>query len=46
MISYFFWKKNIKRVLNIGIVGGWIKVSIGFIFRNLDKKFLVLVVFF
>ncbi|WP_316634861.1 lycopene cyclase family protein [uncultured Flavobacterium sp.] len=38
MTSYPFWKKNTKRVLNIGTAGGWTKASTGFTFRNSDKK--------
>jgi lycopene beta-cyclase len=45
MTCYPFWKKNTKRVLNIGTVGGWTKASTGFTFRNSDKKSSELVVF-
>jgi lycopene beta-cyclase len=45
MTSYPFWKKNTKRVLNIGTVGGWTKASTGFTFRNSDKKSSELVEF-
>jgi lycopene beta-cyclase len=38
MTCYPFWKKNTKRVLNIGTAGGWTKASTGFTFRNSDKK--------
>ena len=38
MTSYPFWKKNTKRVLNIGTAGGWTKASTGYTFRNSDKK--------
>lgn len=38
MTCYPFWKKNTKRVLNIGTVGGWTKASTGYTFRNSDKK--------
>jgi lycopene beta-cyclase len=45
MTSYPFWKKNTKRVLNIGTAGGWTKASTGFTFRNSDKKSSELVEF-
>lgn len=45
MTSYPFWKKNTKRVLNIGTAGGWTKASTGFTFRNSDKKTSELVEF-
>lgn len=45
MTSYLFWKKNTKRVLNIGTAGGWTKASTGFTFRNSDKKSSELVEF-
>ncbi|MCD0469331.1 lycopene cyclase family protein [Flavobacterium sp. JAS] len=45
MTSYLFWKKNTKRVLNIGTAGGWTKASTGFTFRNSDKKTSELVEF-
>ncbi|WP_264532430.1 lycopene cyclase family protein [Flavobacterium sp. N502540] len=38
MTCYPFWKKNTKRVLNIGTAGGWTKASTGYTFRNADKK--------
>lgn len=44
--SYPFWKKNTKRVLNIGTAGGWTKASTGYTFRNSDKKSSDLVEFF
>jgi lycopene beta-cyclase len=45
MTSYPFWKKNTKRVLNIGTAGGWTKASTGYTFRNSDKKSSELVAF-
>lgn len=45
MTSYPFWKKNTKRVLNIGTAGGWTKASTGYTFRNSDKKSSELVKF-
>lgn len=33
-----FWKKNTKRVLNIGTAGGWTKASTGYTFKSSDKK--------
>jgi lycopene beta-cyclase len=45
MTCYPFWKKNTKRVLNIGTAGGWTKASTGFTFRNSDKKSSELVEF-
>lgn len=45
MTCYPFWKKNTKRVLNIGTAGGWTKVSTGYTFRNSDKKSSELVEF-
>ena len=45
MTSYPFWKKNTKRVLNIGTAGGWTKASTGYTFRNSDKKSSELVEF-
>ncbi|MDQ6471174.1 lycopene cyclase family protein [Flavobacterium sp. LHD-80] len=45
MTSYPFWKKNTKRVLNIGTAGGWTKASTGYTFRNSDKKSSELVQF-
>ncbi len=38
MTSYPFWKKNTKRVLNIGTAGGWTKASTGYTFKNADKQ--------
>jgi len=38
MTCYPFWKKNTKRVLNIGTAGGWAKASTGYTFKNSDKK--------
>jgi len=38
MTCYPFWKKNTKRVLNIGTAGGWTKGSTGYTFKNADKK--------
>ena len=38
MTCYPFWKKNSKRVLNIGTAGGWTKASTGYTFKNSDKK--------
>lgn len=38
MTCYPFWKKNTKRVLNIGTAGGWTKASTGYTFKNADKK--------
>lgn len=45
MTCYPFWKKNTKRVLNIGTAGGWTKASTGYTFKNSDKKSLELVEF-
>ncbi|MCC9062363.1 lycopene cyclase family protein [Flavobacterium piscisymbiosum] len=45
MTCFPFWKKNTKRVLNIGTAGGWTKASTGYTFRNSDKKSSELVVF-
>lgn len=45
MTCYPFWKKNTKRVLNIGTAGGWTKASTGFTFKNSDKKSSQLVSF-
>lgn len=45
MTCYPFWKKNTKRVLNIGTAGGWTKASTGFTFKNSDKKSTQLVSF-
>jgi lycopene beta-cyclase len=38
MTCFPFWKKNTKRVLNIGTAGGWTKASTGYTFKNSDKK--------
>ncbi|TDO83966.1 lycopene beta-cyclase [Flavobacterium chryseum] len=38
MTCYPFWKKNTKRVLNIGTAGGWTKASTGYTFKNSDRK--------
>jgi lycopene beta-cyclase len=45
MTCYPFWKKNTKRVLNIGTAGGWTKASTGYTFKNSDKKSSELVSF-
>ena len=45
MTCYPFWKKNTKRVLNIGTAGGWTKASTGYTFKNSDKKSTKLVEF-
>lgn len=45
MTCYPFWKKNTKRVLNIGTAGGWTKASTGYTFKNADKKSSKLVEF-
>ncbi|WP_264566944.1 lycopene cyclase family protein [Flavobacterium sp. N3904] len=45
MTCYPFWKKNTKRVLNIGTAGGWTKSSTGYTFKNSDKKSTALVSF-
>lgn len=45
MTCYPFWKKNTKRVLNIGTAGGWTKASTGYTFKNSDKKSAALVAF-
>lgn len=45
MSCFPFWKRNTKRVLNIGTAGGWTKASTGFTFRNSDKKSTELVGF-
>jgi len=45
MTCYPFWKKNTKRVLNIGTAGGWTKASTGYTFKNADKKSSELVKF-
>lgn len=38
MTCYPFWKKNTKKVLNIGTAGGWTKASTGYTFKNSDKQ--------
>lgn len=38
MTCFPFWKKNTKRLLNIGSAGGWTKASTGYTFKNADKK--------
>ncbi|WP_026713990.1 lycopene cyclase family protein [Flavobacterium daejeonense] len=38
MTCYPFWKKNTKRVINIGTAGGWTKASTGYTFKNSDKQ--------
>ncbi|KAF2515523.1 lycopene cyclase [Flavobacterium zhairuonense] len=45
MTCYPFWKKNTKRVLNIGTAGGWTKASTGYTFKISDKKSSQLVEF-
>ncbi|KDN56536.1 lycopene cyclase [Flavobacterium seoulense] len=45
MTCYPFWKKNTKRVLNIGTAGGWTKASTGYTFKNADKYSTLLVHF-
>jgi lycopene beta-cyclase len=45
MTCFPFWKKNTKRVLNIGTAGGWTKASTGYTFKNSDKKSSALVDF-
>ncbi|MFQ3173452.1 MAG: lycopene beta-cyclase [Flavobacterium sp.] len=45
MSCYPFWKKNTKRVLNIGTAGGWTKASTGYTFKNSDKKSTQLIAF-
>ncbi|KFF07504.1 lycopene cyclase family protein [Flavobacterium reichenbachii] len=45
MTCFPFWKKNTKRVLNIGTAGGWTKASTGYTFKNSDKKSSELVEF-
>jgi lycopene beta-cyclase len=45
MTCFPFWKKNTKRVLNIGTAGGWTKASTGYTFKNSDKKATELVAF-
>lgn len=38
MTAYPFWKKNTKRILNIGSAGGWTKASTGYTFKNSVKQ--------
>lgn len=45
MTCYPFWKKNTKKVLNIGTSGGWTKASTGYTFKSSDKKSTDLVTF-
>lgn len=45
MTCHPFWKKNTKRVLNIGTAGGWTKASTGYTFKSSDKKSTQLVSF-
>ncbi|RVT79836.1 lycopene cyclase [Flavobacterium sufflavum] len=45
MTCYPFWKKNTKKVLNIGTAGGWTKASTGYTFKNTDKHSTRLVSF-
>lgn len=45
MTCYPFWKRNTKRVLNIGTAGGWTKASTGYTFSKSDKKSTQLVAF-
>lgn len=45
MTCYPFWKRNTKRVLNIGTAGGWTKASTGYTFKKSDKKSTQLVSF-
>ncbi|MFL9830188.1 lycopene cyclase family protein [Flavobacterium sp. ST-87] len=45
MTCYPFWKKNTKKVLNIGTAGGWTKASTGYTFKNSDKKSSQLITF-
>ncbi|MFB9077998.1 lycopene cyclase family protein [Flavobacterium procerum] len=45
MTCFPFWKKNTKRVLNIGTAGGWTKASTGYTFKNSDKKSTALIEF-
>ena len=45
MTCYPFWKKNTKRVLNIGTAGGWTKASTGYTFKNTDKHSSRLIAF-
>lgn len=45
MTCFPFWKRNTKRVLNIGTAGGWTKASTGYTFKKSDKKSTQLVTF-
>ncbi|MCC9072301.1 lycopene cyclase [Flavobacterium sp. F-65] len=45
MTCYPFWKRNTKRVLNIGTAGGWTKASTGYTFKKSDKNSTQLVSF-
>ncbi|MEN2402650.1 lycopene cyclase family protein [Flavobacterium sp. MC2016-06] len=45
MTCFPFWKRNTKRVLNIGTAGGWTKASTGYTFKNADKRSTALVKF-
>jgi lycopene beta-cyclase len=45
MTCYPFWKKNSKKVLNIGTAGGWTKASTGYTFKNSNKQSSRLVAF-
>lgn len=45
MTCYPFWERNTKRVLNIGMAGGWTKASTGYTFKSSDKKSSALVEF-
>jgi lycopene beta-cyclase len=38
MTCFPFWKRNTKRVLNIGTAGGWTKASTGYTFKKSDKN--------
>ena len=38
MTAYPFWKRNSKRMLNIGSAGGWTKASTGYTFKNSVKQ--------
>ncbi|MCV9927921.1 lycopene cyclase family protein [Flavobacterium sp. LS1R49] len=45
MTCFPFWKRNTKRVLNIGTAGGWTKASTGYTFKKTDKKSTQLIAF-
>jgi lycopene beta-cyclase len=45
MSCFPFWKKNTKRVINIGTAGGWTKASTGFTFKKTDHLSSALVPF-